>query len=237
MNGFTETAMRLLIILETCYGQGFNFDTLRLLDFFAVFSRDLDGPQSLHPETPTRGGAYNLRKGPIATALEFLLAAELVAKQQGNYLATNVDDGDPYRSRYLTGIQAASTWMKEQYGKVGVRAFTARMKRVVISLAEESLSARSPLDPNDIFITLKTSYESDIERLKGLHDACQIFQCLLDVDHKAACNDNGPAIPPLTYFDDVHAKATNEISVTQSKYNALLQGRADQVKADNLIKQ
>ncbi|TLX15879.1 ABC-three component system middle component 2 [Rhizobium sp. MHM7A] len=225
-NGLTETAMRLLIILETHYGQDFDFETLRLMDFFAVFSGDVDGPQSLHPVTSARGGAYNVRKTSIAHALDFLLAAGLISDENGVYSATNKDDGDPYRTRYLTGIQSASAWMKQRAKQIGSKAFTSEMRRTALSLAEESLSAQPP-QADEMFASLKTTYESDILRLEGLQDASEIFQSLLEIDLKAASNDNGSVIPPFSYFEAVHAKATKEIVSTLSLYTGLLKLRPE----------
>jgi hypothetical protein len=237
LNGLVETAMRLLIILETHHGQGFDFESLRLLDFFAVFSKDIDGAQSLHPATPSRGAAYNVRKTAITKALGFLLAAELVAEEKGSYSATNRDDGDPYRSRYLTDIQTVSAWMKERAQILGAKTFSADMRRVAISLAEESLSALPPRDADEIFFTLRDSYQSDIPRLEGLQDACEVFQCLLDVDHKAASNDNGKIIPPFSFFEAVHAKAAKEIVSTQARHAGLLQMWAEKARSTNLAGQ
>lgn len=227
-NGLTETAMRLLIILETNYGQGFDFETLRLMDFFAVFSGDIDGPQSLHPTTSSRGGAYNVRKSAISQALDFLLAAELIAHERGLYIANNKDDGDPYRTRYLKGIQSASSWMKKRIKQIGLKSFTGEMRRTALSLAEESLSALPPRGGDEMFFTLKASYESDIHRLEGLQDACEIFQCLLEVDLKAASNDNGANVPAFSYFEAVHTKATKEIVSTLSSYTGLLRMRGEE---------
>lgn len=222
LNSLTETAIRLLIILETHYGQGFDFEVLRLMDFFAVFSGDIDGPQSLHPVTSARGGAYNARKTSIIQALDFLLAANLVTDEGGIYSANNKDDGDPYRTPYLTGIQSASAWMKKRAQQIGSKAFTGEMRRTALSLAEESLSAQPP-QVDEIFLSLKTTYESNILRLEGLQDASEIFQSLLEVDLKAASNDNGSAIPPFSFFEAVHAKATKEIVSTLSAYTRHLQ--------------
>jgi hypothetical protein len=226
-NGLTETAMRLLIILESHHGQGFDFETLRLMDFFSVFSGDIDGPQSLHPTTSGRGGAYNVRKTPITQALAFLLAAELITSKNDIYSATNIDDGDPYRTRYLIGIQTASAWMRERASLIGAKAFISEMRRSALSLAEESLSAQPPRGADEVFFSLKAAYESDVLRLEGLQDASEIFQCLLEVDLKAASNDNGIIIPPFSYFEAVHAKATKEIISTMDRYTGLLQLRAE----------
>ncbi len=216
-NGLAETAMRLLIILETHHGRSLDFETLRLMDFFSVLTADLGGPDSLHPPTPARGAAYNRRSAHITKALAFLIAAELVTKENGLYFAKNIDDGDPYRSQYLTGVQAASLWMKERSRSVGIRTFTAGMKRRALALAEESLAARPQRNADEMHRLLKSNYESDITRLKGLLDACEVFQCLLDVDYKSASNDNGTVIPPISYFEAIHSLAVEEIAWTQAQ--------------------
>jgi hypothetical protein len=221
-NGLTETAMRLLIILETNYGRSFDFQTLRLMDFFTVYSGDIDGPQSLHPTNSGRGGTYNVRKSLIPKAIDFLVAADLLNNENALYSAKNQDDGDPYRSTYLQGIQSAAKWMNGRIRDVGLKSFTAEMLQTAIELMEESLSAQPPQSPDDVFVFLKDSYESDLCRLEGLQDSCEIFKCLLDVDLKSAANDNGKMVPPFPYFDDVYAMATKEITSTSSRYSGLL---------------
>lgn len=226
-NGLIETAMRLLIILETNYGRAFDFETIRLMDFFAVFAGDIDGPKSLHPINSARGGAFIIRKTYVENALNFLVTAGLLSDEKGLYSANYPDDGDPYRTQYLRGIQSAAIWMKERIHQIGLKSFVNEARHTAMTLVEESFSALPP-QGDKVFPALKSAYESDIQRLEGLQDACEVFKTLLETDFKTASNDNGSGIPSFAYFEAVHEKAVKEAASTSSSYAGLLRMQAEE---------
>lgn len=220
-NGLVETSMRLLIILESQQGKGATYDQLRLMDFFAVFSSDVDGPSSVHQLQTGRGGAYRVRPKIISDAIQFLLASGLIYCQRESYRSSYDDDGEPYSTPYLRGIQSAAIWMNENRTSRGDTAFFSTLKKIAMSLMEESLSAEPPTDTLVRFNSLAQAYAFDIERMHGLTDACLVFQNLLSLDHKTAANDNGHLVPPLSYFDAVRLAAERELNALKPKVSGL----------------
>lgn len=77
-NGFIETALRSLIILEAFYPCPLDLDTISLLDYFVVHTADIGGPSSLHPAVSSRVGEYRVRRRTIQDSLKILIRRNLI---------------------------------------------------------------------------------------------------------------------------------------------------------------
>lgn len=138
-NSALETGVRSVAILtEACPNQ---LDLQRLLyfDYLVVHSRDADGPDSLHPNTPLRNGELLVRRGIIERGLYLFMSRGLVERHGSDagisYAAA--EGAGPFleclQSSYSCALRDRARWAIETFGSFddeGLKGyFDARFER------------------------------------------------------------------------------------------------------------
>lgn len=90
-NSPLETGLRALVVLDAFYPRACTTSELTWFDHLVVHTADLDGPVSLHPDLPSRGGELLVRRRLIEEGVRLLLHADLVE-------VADVEDGLRYRA-------------------------------------------------------------------------------------------------------------------------------------------
>jgi hypothetical protein len=220
-NGLVETSMRLLMLLERFHDIPLNFEELRLVDFFAVFIKDVGGKTSLHVQISNRAGAYAIRgEHYFPAALTFLQRAGLIEQVKDRYSATHEAETTPFVSPYLTALDRAAAWLRDQFEQKGRVAFFSALKARVFQLMEENLASGLVRDDAH-FTLLRQMYPNDLNRLAGLVESCSLFIAYLENDRKVAANDDGSRLPPFAYFVEVAEQAKSEAAKIDSNWAGL----------------
>ena len=83
-----ETGLRCLYILDAIYPSASDLQRLVYYDYLLVYSGDVEnGPPSLHPSIPHRGGGWLVRRQMVETGLNLMFSKELVSirKDRSSY--------------------------------------------------------------------------------------------------------------------------------------------------------
>jgi hypothetical protein len=115
--------LRLLFVLDAADGQPADLQRLISYDYLLVHSGDVpDGPESLHPAVPFRGGELLVKRDVLSAGLNEMYSRELLRKSFGS-------DGITYRStdltraflalmqsKYAVALRARAAWVIERFG-------------------------------------------------------------------------------------------------------------------------
>lgn len=96
-NSPLETGLRTLVVLDAFYPRACTVSELTWFDHLVVHTADVEGPDSLHPDLPSRAGELLVRRRLIEEGVHLLLNAGLAALFDG-----------PDGVRYLAGDEAPS---------------------------------------------------------------------------------------------------------------------------------
>ncbi len=77
LNGPLEVGIRVLMILTQAFPAELDLNQLVLLDHFVLHSRDVGGPESLHPALPIRAGEIAAKRESIEAGIGLLLRLHL----------------------------------------------------------------------------------------------------------------------------------------------------------------
>lgn len=96
-NSALETGLRTLVVLDAFHPRACSTSELVWFDHLVVHTADLEGPDSLHPDLPSRAGELLVRRQLVDEGVRLLLHPELV----------NIVD-DQEGMRYQAGDDAPS---------------------------------------------------------------------------------------------------------------------------------
>lgn len=96
-NSPIETSLRTLVVLDALHPRACTLSELTWFDHLAVHTADVEGPDSLHPDLPSRGGELLVRRRLVEEGMRLLVNADLVS-------LADEDDG----VRYIAGDDAPS---------------------------------------------------------------------------------------------------------------------------------
>lgn len=96
-NSPLETGLRTLVVLDAFYPRSCTISELTWFDHLVVHTADVEGPDSLHPDLPSRMGELLVRRRLIDEGVHLLLNADLITLVDG-------EDG----VRYAAGEEAPS---------------------------------------------------------------------------------------------------------------------------------
>lgn len=77
-NSALETGLRALVVLDALHPRACSTSELVWFDHLVVHTADLEGPDSLHPDLPSRAGELLVRRSLVDDGVRLLLNAELV---------------------------------------------------------------------------------------------------------------------------------------------------------------
>lgn len=121
-NSPLETSLRTLVVLDALHPRACTLSELTWYDHLAVHTADVDGPDSLHPDLPSRGGELLVRRRLVEEGMLLLVNAGLVtlcdAEDGVRYIAGDEAPSfiDLLETRYYEQLKTRAGWLAEMFG-------------------------------------------------------------------------------------------------------------------------
>jgi len=135
-NSPLECGLRLLFVLDAAGGRPCDLQRLIAYDYLLVHSGDVDdGPVSLHPAVPHRGGEMLVKRDLLAAGLEKMFSKELLEKrldQEGiSYCGTELTSAfiSLLSSAYADDLKARARWVVHRFGAIPDRELSNFMEQ------------------------------------------------------------------------------------------------------------
>ncbi|MEJ0027686.1 MAG: ABC-three component system middle component 2 [Rhizomicrobium sp.] len=80
-NGPLEAGVRAVAVLAAAFPRSFDLQRLTALDYLLVRTEQLGGPEDLHPSTPLKTPATEVRRKLVQQSLLLMMARDLVVRQ------------------------------------------------------------------------------------------------------------------------------------------------------------
>lgn len=121
-NSPLETGLRTLVVLDAFYPRPCTVSELTWFDHLVVHTADVEGPDSLHPDLPSRGGELLVRRQLIDEGVHLLLNAGLATLVDGadgvRYVAG--DEAPSFielmEASYSTRLKVRAEWLADRFG-------------------------------------------------------------------------------------------------------------------------
>lgn len=117
-----ESGLRLLFVLDEAKDEAFDLQRLVSYDYLLVHSGDVeDGPTSLHPAVPFRGGELLVKRELVRAGLDAMFAKELLEKKFEPtgicYRATALTGAflRLLESAYASSLRARAQWVTSRF--------------------------------------------------------------------------------------------------------------------------
>lgn len=146
-----EAGLRTLFLLSAAGNRGYDTQSLVYLDYLLVHSGDLDGPPSLHPESPGKKGELLVRRQLVQAGLNLMRSRELVEQRFSSrgiqYAATRAGAhvAKQFESDYAASMRERAGWVIERFGRMQDKALADTL-RPFAQLGEDELIAEGRPD-------------------------------------------------------------------------------------------
>lgn len=142
-NSPLEAGIRAVSILDAAYPKTYDLQRLVALDYLLVHTGDIDGPDNLHPSTPTHSAELLVRRKLVEQSLFLMMTRDLVerkitsegikygAGENANTFLSSVS------SSYLLALKDRSAWLIEAFGNLSDEQFKGVMRRFFDKWVEE----------------------------------------------------------------------------------------------------
>lgn len=123
-NSPLETSLRTLIVLDALHPRACTLIELTWFDHLVVHTSDLGGPDSLHPDLPSRGGELLVRRRLVDEGVRLLVHADLVEILEDEvgirYVAGDEAPSfiDLMGTSYGQRLRKRAAWLSEEFGSV-----------------------------------------------------------------------------------------------------------------------
>lgn len=120
-NSPLETGLRALVVLDAFYPRPCTISELTWFDHLVVHTADVEGPDSLHPDLPSRGGELLVRRRLIDEGVHLLLNAGLIALVDGadgvRYVAGEEAPSfiELMEASYSTRLKSCAEWLADRF--------------------------------------------------------------------------------------------------------------------------
>lgn len=120
-NSPLEAGLRIVTILDAASPDALDVQRLGILDYLLVHSKDADGPPSLHPATPMRGGEITVRRTLLEKGLLWMASAGLLEQQltPEGFLYAASDAARPFldslTSHYAANLRSRAKWLADNF--------------------------------------------------------------------------------------------------------------------------
>lgn len=132
-NSRLETGTRAMMVLEAAYPRALDLARLTWFDHLVVHTKDIGGPDSLHPALPGRTGELLVRRRLVEDSLAFMRRLHLVeVVHDENGIAYRAGDDAPafvalLRSKYARALKERARWLIAELGDLGEVELTERV--------------------------------------------------------------------------------------------------------------
>jgi hypothetical protein len=142
-NGTLEAGIRAVSILGAAYPQTYDLQRLVALDYLLVHTGDINGPDNLHPPTPTPSAELLVRRKLIEQSLLLMMTRDLVEREvtadgirycAGENAVTFLSS---VSSSYLVALKDRASWLVENIGDLTDEQFRNMMHRFFDRWVEE----------------------------------------------------------------------------------------------------
>lgn len=134
-NGPLEAGVRVVAVLGAAFPRSFDLHHLTALDYLLVRTKELNGPESIHPPTPIRSPNAEVRRRVVQQGLMLMMSRDLVARratasgihyQAGESAAVFLDS---LRSLYLVELKSRATWLVDYFRDHTEQAFAQTIRQ------------------------------------------------------------------------------------------------------------
>lgn len=121
-NSPLEAGLRVLALLIEAHPSPMELQKLVFLDFLAVHSADVGGPESLHPPTPHRAAELVLRRDLLEKGALLLMSRGLIDRfyDATGFLYLATEDAGPFmsalESNYTLELRSRARWVVSEFG-------------------------------------------------------------------------------------------------------------------------
>lgn len=142
-NGPLETGIRAISILGAAYPKTYDLQRLVALDYLLVHTGDINGPENLHPPTPTYSAELLVRRKLVEESLLLMMTRDLVQREitpegikygAGENAATFLSS---VSSSYLVALKKRAEWLIEVLGEHSDEQLKGVMRRFFDEWVEE----------------------------------------------------------------------------------------------------
>lgn len=116
-NSQLETGTRAMVILDAAYPRALDLARLTWFDHLVVHTKDIGGPESLHPALPGRTGELLVRRRLIEDSLALMRRLHLVeVVHDDNGISYRASDDAPafiglLRTKYAQALKDRAKWL------------------------------------------------------------------------------------------------------------------------------
>jgi hypothetical protein len=132
-NSHLETGTRAIVILEAAYPRALDLARLTWFDHLVVHTKDVGGPDSLHPALPGRTGELLVRRRLVEDSLSFMRRLHLidVVHDESGIAYVASDDALSFvnllTTKYAQGLKERAKWLIAELGGLDEAQFTKRV--------------------------------------------------------------------------------------------------------------
>lgn len=120
-NSELEAGLRAVVVLDALYPRACSLTEVVWFDYLVVHSSDLDGPESLHPDLPARGGELLVRRRLVHDSLKMMHRMHLVDElypPHGVVFRASEDAPsfiDMLQADYSLRLKERAGWISDRY--------------------------------------------------------------------------------------------------------------------------
>lgn len=142
-NSPLEAGIRAVSILGAAYPKTYDLQRLVAFDYLLVHTGEIDGPDNLHPSTPTHSAELLVRRKLVEQSLLLMMTRDLVDREitpegikysAGENAATFLSS---VSSSYLLALKDRSVWLVDALGNLSEEQFKNVMRRFFDKWVEE----------------------------------------------------------------------------------------------------
>jgi hypothetical protein len=132
-NSQLETGTRAMVILEAAYPRALDLARLTWFDHLVVHTKDVGGPESLHPALPGRTGELLVRRRLVEDSMSLMRRLHLieVVHDENGIAYRASDDASAFVSllttTYAQGLKDRARWLIAELGDMDEAQLTKRV--------------------------------------------------------------------------------------------------------------
>jgi len=132
-NSQLETGTRAMVILEAAHPRALDLARLTWFDHLVVHTKDVGGPESLHPALPGRTGELLVRRRLVEDSLSLMRRLHLidVVHDESGIAYRASDDASAFvdllTTKYAQGLKDRARWLIAELGDLDEAQLTKRV--------------------------------------------------------------------------------------------------------------
>ncbi len=142
-NGPLEAGVRAVALLAAAFPRSFDVQRITALDYLLLHTRELGGPDNLHPAAPIKTPATEVRGKVVQSALYLMMTRDLVCRHvtdQGILYRAGESAApfiNAFQSPYLISLRDHAAWLMGHLGAYTDQEFSGLMRQWFDEWVEE----------------------------------------------------------------------------------------------------